>query len=95
MTGAAPILAIFLNEKSSPSENSRNITPMSAHTCTLSLSTTDMVYGMWGDTKNPAMIYPNTNGCLSLLNTSVTTPATTRISARSFTNAGSSDILYN
>ena len=33
--GEAPILTIFLNEKSRPSENSRNITPMSAQRCTL------------------------------------------------------------
>ena len=31
ITGEAPIFRIFLNEKSSPKENSRNITPMSAH----------------------------------------------------------------
>ena len=31
MMGEAPILRIFLNEKSSPNENKRNITPMSAH----------------------------------------------------------------
>ena len=31
ITGEAPIFTIFLNEKSRPSENSRNITPMSAH----------------------------------------------------------------
>ena len=29
--GDAPIFSIFLKEKSSPSENKRNITPMSAH----------------------------------------------------------------
>ena len=54
MTGDAPIFIIFLNEKSSPSENSRNITPMSAHVPTLELSMTDMVYGMCGLTMNPA-----------------------------------------
>ena len=47
---------------------------------------------MWGDTRKPATMYPNTNGCLSFLNRSVTNPATTRIRARSFTNSGSSDI---
>ena len=31
ITGAAPILRIFLNEKSSPREKSRKMTPMSAH----------------------------------------------------------------
>ena len=31
MMGEAPIFKIFLNEKSSPNENIRNITPMSAH----------------------------------------------------------------
>ena len=31
MIGEAPIFRIFLNEKSSPKENRRNITPMSAH----------------------------------------------------------------
>ena len=31
MMGEMPILRIFLNEKSSPKENSRNMTPMSAH----------------------------------------------------------------
>ena len=43
MMGEAPIFRIFLNEKSSPSENSRNMTPMSAHRCTFSVSTTDAV----------------------------------------------------
>ena len=54
MMGEAPIFRIFLNEKSRPSENSRNITPMSAHNWMLSVSTTLAVYGMWGDTKKPA-----------------------------------------
>ena len=40
MTGEAPIFRIFLNEKSSPSEKSRNITPMSAHRWMFSPSTT-------------------------------------------------------
>ena len=31
MNGDTPIFRIFLNEKSRPNENSRNITPMSAH----------------------------------------------------------------
>ena len=52
--GEAPIFRIFLNEKSRPSENSRNITPMSAHSCTLSVSTIDAVYGMCGLTRKPA-----------------------------------------
>ena len=43
MMGEAPILRIFLNEKSSPNENSRNITPMSAQSFMLSKSTTDAV----------------------------------------------------
>ena len=43
MTGAMPIFRIFLNEKSRPSANNRNITPMSAHALTLSMSTTDIV----------------------------------------------------
>ena len=43
ITGDAPIFRIFLNEKSKPSENSRNITPMSAHRCTFSTSATDAV----------------------------------------------------
>ena len=43
MTGEAPILRIFLNEKSNPNENSRNITPISAHRCTLAISTADGV----------------------------------------------------
>ena len=43
MTGAAPILIIFLNEKSSPRENKRKITPMSAHVFTSALSITDIV----------------------------------------------------
>ena len=43
MIGDAPIFRIFLNEKSNPSENSRNITPMSAHRCTFFVSTTDAV----------------------------------------------------
>ena len=43
MMGEIPILIIFLNEKSSPNENSRNITPISAHRCTLATSATDAV----------------------------------------------------
>ena len=43
INGDAPIFRIFLNEKSRPSENSRNITPMSAHSWMLSLSATDAV----------------------------------------------------
>ena len=43
MMGDEPILRIFLNEKSSPSEKSRNITPMSAHVWMSAMSTTDMV----------------------------------------------------
>ena len=43
MTGAAPILRIFLNEKSRPRENRVNITPMSAQVFTSVWSTTDMV----------------------------------------------------
>ena len=43
MMGEEPILSIFLKEKSSPSEKSRNITPMSAHVCMSAMSTTDIV----------------------------------------------------
>ena len=43
MMGEAPIFRIFLNEKSRPSENNRNITPMSAQRCTFSVSTTEAV----------------------------------------------------
>ena len=43
MTGAMPIFRIFLNEKSSPKENRRKMTPMSAQVCISTLSTTDMV----------------------------------------------------
>ena len=56
MTGAIPIFRIFLNEKSSPSANRRNKTPMSAHVWMFSLSTTEAKYGMCGDTRNPATI---------------------------------------
>ena len=54
MTGAMPIFRTFLNEKSRPSANSRNITPMSAHVWMSALSMTDIVRGMWGDTTKPA-----------------------------------------
>ena len=74
--GAIPILTIFLNEKSRPRENKRNITPMSAHSCMFSFATTDMMYGMCGETRNPATIYPSTIGCFSFLNIRVTIPAT-------------------
>ena len=43
ITGAMPILIIFLNEKSSPKENNKNITPISAQVWMSALSTTDMV----------------------------------------------------
>ena len=41
MIGEAPIFSIFLNEKSSPSENNKNMTPMSAHVLMFWLSTTE------------------------------------------------------
>ena len=41
--GEAPIFRIFLNEKSSPKENRRNITPRSDHRWMLSESTTEAV----------------------------------------------------
>ena len=56
MMGEAPIFRIFLNEKSRPNENSRNMTPMSAHSWMFSVSATLAVYGMWGETRNPATI---------------------------------------
>ena len=43
MMGDAPIFRIFLNEKSRPKEKSRNITPMSAHRWTFSVSATEAV----------------------------------------------------
>ena len=92
MTGAKPIFRIFLNEKSRPSEKSRNITPMSAHVCMSALSTTDMVSGKCGDTMKPATIYPSTKGCLRRLKMRVTMLATMSINAKSFTRAGSSAI---
>ena len=57
---------------------------MSAHVWMSAMSTTDIVYGMFGLTRNPATTYPSTRGCFSRLNMMVTIPATTRISARSF-----------
>ena len=41
--GEAPILSIFLNEKSRPNEKSRNITPMSPHVLMSALSATDIM----------------------------------------------------
>ena len=41
--GEMPIFSIFLNEKSSPKEKRRNITPISPHVPMSALSTTDMV----------------------------------------------------
>ena len=43
MMGDAPILRIFLKEKSSPRENSKNITPMSAHRWMFDMSVTEAV----------------------------------------------------
>ena len=94
MTGAIPIFKIFLNEKSRPSENNKNITPISAHVCISALSTTDIRYGICGLTRNPATIYPNTNGWRSFLNNKVTRPATIRISARSCIKWGISAIYF-
>ena len=54
MMGDAPIFRIFLKEKSSPSEKSKNITPRSDHRWMFDMSTTLAVYGMWGLTKKPA-----------------------------------------
>ena len=54
MTGEAPIFTIFLKEKSSPSEKRVKMTPMSAQVWISVSSITDMVYGMWGDTRKPA-----------------------------------------
>ena len=47
--------------------------------------------------KNPATIYPNTNGCFSHLNTTVITPAVIRIMAKSKKIGGNDDInaLYD
>ena len=90
MNGDDPILSIFLNEKSRPRENNRNITPMSAHVCMLAISTTDMIYGILGLTRKPATTYPRTRGCLSRLKMMVTMPATTRMRARSWIRLGSS-----
>ena len=53
--GDAPIFRIFLKEKSSPNENSRNITPRSDHRWIFSESTTDAVYGILGLTRKPAI----------------------------------------
>ena len=52
--GAMPIRSIFLNEKSSPNEKSKKMTPMSAQVWMSALSITDMVRGMCGETRNPA-----------------------------------------
>ena len=41
--GDAPIFMIFLNEKSRPNENKRNITPISPHVLMSSRSITDIV----------------------------------------------------
>ncbi len=43
MMGEAPILTIFLKEKSRPKENSVKMTPMSAQVVMSCSSTTDMV----------------------------------------------------
>ena len=43
MMGEAPILRIFLMEKSNPNENNKKITPISAHVCMSPWSTTLMV----------------------------------------------------
>ena len=43
MTGEAPFFRIFLNEKSRPRENSRNMTPMSAHRWMFDMSATEAV----------------------------------------------------
>ena len=56
MKGEIPILRIFLIEKSNPSEKSKNMTPISAHVWMFSLSRTDMVRGIWGETIKPATI---------------------------------------
>ena len=92
MIGEAPIFSIFFTEKSNPNENKRKITPISAHVFISDASIMLIKYGMCGETKNPATMYPKTRGCLSFLNNKVMKPATTRIRARSFTSTGSSDI---
>ena len=92
MIGAIPILSIFLKEKSSPNANKRNITPMSDHVLIFSLSTTDIINGILGDIKTPAIIYPKTKGCFSFLNTNVTKAAVTSIKAKSCMRDGISCI---
>ena len=92
--GASPMRSIFLNEKSRPRAKRRKSTPMSAHVCMSALSTTDMIYGMWGLTRKPATIYPSTMGWRSFLNSSVTRPATTSIRARSCMRAGIWDMVW-
>ena len=89
MKGETPIFRIFLIEKSNPNEKSRNMTPMSAQVWMFSLSITDMVRGMCGDTMKPATIYPSTKGWRNFLKIRVTILATIRIKARSLTSSGS------
>ena len=93
MNGAMPILSIFLKEKSRPKANNKNITPMSDHVFMFSLSTTDIINVILGDTRTPAIIYPKTNGCFSFLNINVTTAAVTNINARSCMRDGISCIF--
>ena len=54
MTGAAPILSIFLKLNSNPNVNSKMTTPIWAQMSMLPASRTEGIYTKWGPAMNPA-----------------------------------------
>ena len=82
MNAVAPIFRSFLNENSSPSANSRKMTPISPHVSALSMFTHKLGH-TYGPVRIPATIYPSTTGCLSHLHKRLMLPATSMMMPRS------------
>ena len=83
-----PTFFSFLKENSRPMANRRNTIPISLHVSTLLWSSTTGKYVKCGPIRNPATIYPSTNGCFSHLKMTVVTPAVMSIRAKSENKAG-------
>ena len=82
-TDDEPDFISLRNENSSPMLNISTTIPRSAQNVMLSRLEIEGRYSNFGDAKKPARIYPNTTGCFSFLNSSVTSAPNNRIHARS------------
>ena len=95
MTAEPPTFISFLKLNSSPKAKSRKITPISDQVWIFAVSTTEGVKEKCGLQRNPATIYPKTNGCFNFLKISVMTPAQIKISAKSLIRGAKCDIVYD